>query len=229
MTAWRRSRDTPTTECAEFHPGGSLLASTSWEGRLRLWDTVLGRPVLSVTSAHEKVQFSRDGRIVVRREDQLTTYQVEPALEYRTLAYTSNEPVKFERVSIERHGSILAVGTKLGAVLWDLARGTEVAFLPIDLGGHLMFDPSGNLVTSGKMGLQRWPIHLDLSQNEFRIGPPKQLPSPAGGRAIDTDRSGRIIALADDDWAHVLTPLSRFWVGPLVDCRYIAVSPDGQW
>ncbi len=32
---------------AAFHPAGTLLASNGWEGRLRIWDTVLGRPVLS--------------------------------------------------------------------------------------------------------------------------------------------------------------------------------------
>ncbi len=34
---------------AAFHPAGTLLASNGWEGRLRIWDTVLGRPVLSLT------------------------------------------------------------------------------------------------------------------------------------------------------------------------------------
>ena len=34
---------------AAFHPAGTLLASNGWEGRLRLWDPVLGRPVLSLT------------------------------------------------------------------------------------------------------------------------------------------------------------------------------------
>ena len=97
---------------SEFHPGGTLLASTSWDGRLRLWDAQLGRPVLSVTSAHDRVELSRDGRIVDRREDHLTTYQFEPALEYRNLGQAPNEPVKFECVSIEREGRILAVGTE---------------------------------------------------------------------------------------------------------------------
>ena len=49
---------------AAFHPAGTLLASNGWEGRLRLWDAVLGRPVLSVTGSSWP-EFSKDGRIVV--------------------------------------------------------------------------------------------------------------------------------------------------------------------
>jgi serine/threonine protein kinase len=63
-----------------FHPAGTLLASNGWEGRLWLWEPVLGRPWLNVT-AFEAGAFSQDGRIVLDREDGLTTYQVDPALE----------------------------------------------------------------------------------------------------------------------------------------------------
>jgi hypothetical protein len=59
-----------------------------------------------------------------------------------------------------------------GAVLWDLARGTELAFLPIGNAWHLMFEPSGDLITSGEMGVYRWPIQLDASRGEFGIGSP---------------------------------------------------------
>ena len=124
---------------------------------------------------------------------------------------------------------MLAVGTNQGAVLWDLARGTELAFLPIGNAWHLMFEPSGDLITSGSMGVQRWPIQLDAGRGEFRIGPPRPLPLPAGHGGIAEDRSGRIVAKADRDYAYVATPERTIRVGPLDDCRCVAVSPDGQW
>ena len=78
-----------------------------------------------------------------------------------------------------------------GAVLWDLARGTELAFLPIGNAWHLMFEPSGDLITSGDIGVQRWPVHLDRERGEFQIGPPRPLRLPAGlGRLPRTDRAG---------------------------------------
>ena len=65
-------------------------------------------------------------------------------------------------------------------MLWDLARGTELAFLPIGNAWHLMFEPSGDLITSGAMGVQRWPIQLDAGRGEFRIGPPRRAPVAGG-------------------------------------------------
>jgi eukaryotic-like serine/threonine-protein kinase len=212
---------------AAFHPAGTLLASNGYEERLRLWDAVLGRPWLSVSGFG--AQFSQDGRIVVGLEGKLTTYQVDPALEYRTFAHASREPMNYQRPSVRHDGRVLAVGTDRGAVLWDLARGTELAFLPIGNAWHLMFEPSGDLITSGSMGVQRWPIQLDINRSEFRLGPPRQLQLPAGHCGIAGDRLGRIVAKADHTYAYVATPERTIRVGPLDDCRNVAVSPDGQW
>ena len=77
--------------------------------------------------------------------------------------------------------------------------------------------------------MQRWPIRLDPGRGEFRIGPPKALPLPASLCAIDEDRSGRIVALANHIFAHVATPERTGRVGPLDDCRNVSVSPDGRW
>ena len=213
---------------ASFHPAGTLLASNGWEGRLRLWDPVLGRPWLSLTGGSLN-QFSQDGRIVVGLEDKLTTYQVDPALEYRTFAHAAREPMGYYEPSIRHDGRVVAVGSDGGAVLWDLARGTELAFLPIGNAWHLMFEPAGDLITSGSMGVQRWPVHLDPDRGEFHIGPPRQLRLPAGLAEIAQDRSGRIVAKANHDYAYVATPERTIRVGPLDDCRSVAVSPDGQW
>ena len=79
----------------------------------------------------------------------MTTYQVDPALEYRTFAHAFGEPMDYASASIRRDGRVLAVGTDRGVVLWDLARGTELAFLPIGTPGTLMFEASGDLLTSG--------------------------------------------------------------------------------
>jgi WD40 repeat protein/tetratricopeptide (TPR) repeat protein len=215
---------------AAFHPAGALLASNGWEGRLWLWDPVMGRSWLTVTGGSTLDQeFSRDGRLVVALEDELTTYEVDPALEYRTLAHFGARPVQHGRASVHRDGRLLVVGTDQGAALMDLARGTELAFLPIDNAVHSLFEPSGDLLTSGGLGVWRWPIQADPSRGELRIGPPRQLALPAGACGIAEDGAGQIVSKADFASAHVATPERTSHVGPLADCRSVAVSPDGQW
>ncbi|HZW32333.1 MAG TPA: protein kinase [Isosphaeraceae bacterium] len=213
---------------ASFHPAGTLLASNGWEGRLRLWDAALGLQISNVTG-WSGTEFSRDGRIVGCLEDRFTTYQVDPALEYRTFAHASVKPTEYQSLSIRRDGRVLAVGTGRGAVLWDLAHGQELAFLPIGNAWHLMFEPSGDLLTSGSIGMWRWPVRLDPDRGEFHIGRPRQLPLPESLGGIAADRTGRIVALADMDFAFVATPERTIHVGPLDECRAVAISPDGEW
>ena len=76
-----------------FHPAGTLLASNGCEGRLRLWDPILGRPLLNVTAAPTRVQRGRKDRRLL--EDKLTIYEVDPALEYRTFAHPRAEPIHY--------------------------------------------------------------------------------------------------------------------------------------
>jgi serine/threonine protein kinase/WD40 repeat protein/Flp pilus assembly protein TadD len=211
-----------------FHPAGTLLASHGWENRVWLWDPVLGQPWLSLSS-DPFPEFSQDGDLVIALEDTLTPYQVDPAREYRSLAHPASRPIQYGAPFIRHDGRLLAVGTSLGVALWDLARGVELAFLPIGYASWSKLEPSGDLLTSGPIGVWRWPIHLDLDRGEFRIGPPCQLPLPAKTFGIDQDRSGRIVALAAESVAHVLTPEQASDIGPLDDCRSVAVSPDGAW
>jgi tetratricopeptide (TPR) repeat protein len=114
-------------------------------------------------------------------------------------------------------------------VLWDLARGAELAFLPIELAWHTTFEPSGDLLSNGILGVWRWQIRCDPERGEYHIGPPHPLPLPGSDCCIDEDRWGRIVALANYGVAHVLTPEREFRVGPLDNCRSVAVSPDGEW
>jgi WD40 repeat protein len=211
-----------------FHPAGTLLATNGWESLLRIWDPVLGRPLLSLSCAPWP-HFSQDGQMVVALDDRLSMYQVDPALEYRTFAHASSKRLQHGPVSIRHEGRVLAVGTSSGVILWDLARSIELAFLPVGGVGHLMFEPSGDLIIDGTIGWQRWPIQPDTGRGELRIGLPLRCPLPEGGGPISQDRSGRVVAVGHRSHAHVLTPDRQLQLGPLEDSRNLAVSPDGLW
>ena len=215
---------------AGFHPLSTLLASNGWEARLRLWDPILGRSWLSESGASViDGQFSRDGRVVLSLGERLTTYEVEPALEYRALRSSSTGPAPFERLAIRHDGRILAVGTLHGVVFWDLARGVELGVLRIGYNPHLKFEASGDLLTSGAAGVRRWPVRLDPRRSEFHLGPPPMLPSSAYGLELSADRLGRVVAAAAFDSASVCTADRVIQLRSLEDVRSVAVSPDGQW
>jgi serine/threonine protein kinase/WD40 repeat protein len=211
-----------------FHPAGTLLASGGMEGRVWLWDTLLARPWLYV-KGYAAANFSVDGRIVLYCEGSLTTYHVDSALEYRTLAHVFPQGAKYAKPVIRHDGRVLALGTNQGVVLWDIARGAELGLLTIGDAQPRLFDSSGNLITSGSSGVQHWPVVLDPDRGEFRIGPPRQLPLPAGPESCDVDLSGKIVAMAGSSCAFVATPKGPLDVGPLDDCRRVAVSPSGRW
>jgi serine/threonine protein kinase/WD40 repeat protein len=213
---------------AAFHTAGTLLASNGYEQMLRIWDRILGRPVLEM-AGDWRAQVSEDGQIVIEQVDKLITYQIDPALEYRTFAFASREPADYGRPSVRHDGRLLAVGTNQGAALWDVVHGTELAFLPIGYAVHTMFDPSGDLIASGPFGVRRWPIALDAARGRLEIGPSRRLALPAGFCGIATDESGRLVAAAHNDYANVMTPDGTKRFGPLNDCRTVAVSPDGKW
>jgi serine/threonine protein kinase/WD40 repeat protein len=213
---------------AGFDPSGTLVLSNGWAGRLRLWDAVLGRQILSVTGGG-LWEFSRDGRILLSQANEAGSWQIDPALEYRSFAHASTEALSYARPSVHPGGRILAVGTDRGVVLWDLARGTELAFLPTGLAWHIMFEPSGDLLTNGDAGVWRWPVRIEAPGGKFQIGPPRRLSLPGTDCAIAEDRTGRIVAVAGHSAAYVAGGDRTLRLGPLDDCRYISVSPDGKW
>ncbi len=212
-----------------FHPAGTLLASNGWNARLRFWDTASGRERLSLICGGLPA-FSKDGRIfVLQGTGVMSPWQVDPALEYTTLAYASNHLLNPARPSIHRDGRLLAVGTDRGLALWDLARKAELGFLTIGNAWHSMFEPSGDLLNNGDAGVLRWPVRTDPASGVIRLGPPRSLPLMGTYSPIATDRTGQIVAVAGRQDARVAQGDRTVTIAPLDDCRRVSLSPDGKW
>jgi eukaryotic-like serine/threonine-protein kinase len=217
-----------TTDIA-FHPAGTLLASNGWEGRLRLLDWASGQERLSLMCGGVPA-FREDGAICVQIGNQLKPLEINSAVEFTTLTYPSTRLLTYARSSIHRDGRLVSVGTDHGVILWDLARKTELGFLPIGMAWHSAFEPSGDLLTNGQQaGVLRWPIRSDPTSGEIRIGPPRNLSLRGTPCGIDADRSGQIIAVADYHEVQVRLGSQTIKIEPLDDCRTVSVSPDGKW
>jgi WD40 repeat protein len=140
---------------------------------------------------------------------------------------------------------LLAVGMADGLGLWDLASGSELAFLPIDEGSggvtDVRFEPSGALLTAGYSGLMRWPVRADSQPpDRLRVGPAERLLPRAHILGQSQVPDGRVIVACNravgqwqafaGGWVlHADRPGEPIRLDAGADIAWIAVSPDGRW
>jgi WD40 repeat protein len=139
-------------ESLSFHPNGSLLASRSWDGVLRLTDFATGRALLEMPLLVNP-HFSRDGRWlgVLRHGEDAQLLEAIMAPDYRT--FGEGEGVYLEG-DLSPNNQLLAVNRdELGVHIWDLSHGRKVTKLA---GGLPIFRPDGReLFVCNADGLHR--------------------------------------------------------------------------
>jgi WD40 repeat protein len=183
--------------CA-FNHAGDLLVSTDWDATVRLWDPRTGQQLFSAQASMKIPRFSPDDRFLAYlRGNQVGLWEVAGGREYRTLV---RDPplgkVAYYTTAIHSDGRLLAVGMQDGVGLWDLTTGKDLAFLKLlPPFTHVVFEPSGALLTNGRAGLVRWPVLADsASPGSLRIGPPQKLLLPGSFCQFANSRDGRVIA-----------------------------------
>jgi eukaryotic-like serine/threonine-protein kinase len=221
-----------------FNHAGDRLASTGWDGMLRLWDPRTGQQLFGTTSGMGIPRFSPDDRLLSGDigHRKLRLWEVSACREYRTLVLASTAgQLEYQITAIRPDGRLLAVGTFEGVGLWDLATGKEFEFLKSSGSTAVLFEPSpsGALLTNGSAGLLRWPAKVEPdSPGVLRIGPPRKLSIPGPIVNVAASRDGRVIAVAQFRGGRVLhldRPGQLVVLGPHDDARGVAVSPDGRW
>ena len=233
-----------------FNPDGTLLASVSWAGILRLWDPLGNRQLFSTPFAAVTFQFSADGRFLAgtRQGTNLRLWEIAAGHEYRTLVASPLQGKRrYRSVAISPEGRMLAAGAEGagGVGLWDLSSGKELAFLKASAGiNYVALEPraagasaeekrEGTLLTMGANGLFRWPISAKPLTGAIHLGPPQTLPVPGqNDGAIAQSQDGRVLASAQFQGGVVLhtdRPDQLIKLEPHQDVRHVAVSPDGQW
>jgi serine/threonine protein kinase/WD40 repeat protein len=218
-----------------FNHAGNLIAATGWEARLRLWDSQTGQQVFSTDSGGSAPRFSRDDRWMSSdaRGDKLGLWQITGGDEYRTLIHPqATAEVAYLNATIHGDRRLLAVGMKGAFALSDLASGRELDFVKLPGSNHVLFEPSGALLSNGPAGLLRWPLNAEPESGLVRLGPPRTLSVPGSICDIACSGDGRVIASAQFQGGLVLhadRPDQPLRLGPHDDVRYIAVSPDGLW
>jgi serine/threonine protein kinase/WD40 repeat protein/Tfp pilus assembly protein PilF len=217
-----------------FHPDGSLLASTSWDGALRLWEPATGRPLMQLPMSGW-TWFSSDGRVVgiAGHGEQAQLLEVTPSGEYRTLVSSlgAGQGGYNQASDISPDGRLLALGMEDAVRLFHLASGRELAVLPA---GRPLFQSDSELLIAGPGGLQRWPIQPGAAANELRLGPERSIALPEVPHGAERSQDGRTLAILSEaggtgllmDLASDSVRAPRF---SHARASYVALSRDGHW
>ena len=217
-----------------FHTANDLLASSGWEGMLRLWNPKTGKELLSLPG-YVGQRFSRDGdRIfLMRRSPQI--WEVADSREYRTFV-SESIPGKQEPydLSVSPDGHMVAAGMKDGTRIWDMASGRELAFLPTGFSYSCLIPavrrPELSLVGMGSSVGPSGPTRS--GKGVLRIGPPEPLLVGGVARVAQSQDGRTVAAIFNQQGAVVLNLDQPEWAQPVLphsQAQFVSVSPDGRW
>ncbi len=235
-----------------FAQSGYLLATSSWDGTTRLWDGVSGES-LAMAPGGLRGSFSPDDRrLAFRVDNKVGVWEIDVAAECRTLhpgmlGNRSEATMNIGATSadVSPDGGLIATSHGDGVYLWESDTGRELAYLKSGQSDSVLFHPDGgSLITSGRWGVDRWPIQPDPASGAavLTIGPPELL---SANRSKDMAYSSwlpdrRTLALIDNTNARVLLIDSSHahpaWSrttsldsGENHRMTSVAVSADGRW
>jgi WD40 repeat protein/tRNA A-37 threonylcarbamoyl transferase component Bud32 len=216
---------------------GTLVASTSWDGTLRLWDAVSGRELFRAAAEVRDLRFSGDGLWLAAsvRQTKLGLWRVADGREHRALSFIEGPQVHaLEDCSVSPDGRMLAVAAGDGAHLWDLATRAQLGIVPAGPTISVAFLPGGGeLLTAGGSGLSRWQIAppvdraaaMTFEAGEKLLASPVQHLSLSGSNgllaAAVANRGVSVFSLAD------LPCIRPVHAHP--GTVYSAVSRTGRW
>jgi WD40 repeat protein len=234
----------PTTEGVylAFNRAGDRVISWDWSGRSRLWDAVTGRLLLTA-QGYVGQRFSPDGTLIGPsiKGGKIRLFRVAPGHELRVLRRPGGRPGERTTHPMVDDAGVVAAWSRNRLYFCDLARGEELATVACPWGhgaravefhksrGWLIAVPEAG----GKVDLELWPSRADPDQpGLLRIGPPRRVArSMQLNAGISAD--GRMLAVAMGNEGVVVRDLNRPRVevplGPQLDVRHVAISPDGLW
>jgi serine/threonine protein kinase/WD40 repeat protein len=159
-----------------FDGESGLLASSSWDGTLRLWDPMIETPLVSRPSSSVYNPLAKR-RLASHTLDKVTLLEVANGEECRML-HSALELGKAGHCTFHPNGQLLAVAHTDGVQLWLVEQGKELARLRIPDVYAVLFHPDGrSLMVSTDEGLSQWPVEFHSSDRglELRLGPPNEL------------------------------------------------------
>jgi WD40 repeat protein len=226
-----------------FNHRGDLLASSGWDGSVRIWDPVSGRQQL--TFPGNFLGWGPDDQsLAYSLGAQLTIARAAVGAECRTLSHglvgnrTPPKGIGPNSVEFSPDGRLLVSGSIEGVRIYRAADGKELGLLPIGFCESTAFGRDGDLFTyNDQVGLARWPVQYE-GDATVRFGPPELFDLPrntvGGNRRVAWNRRSGRIAVTDfgNGQAVVLdsaNPRRMILLRPHPNIAEVAFSPDGRW
>ena len=175
-----------------FSPDGTILASGSWDGTVKLWDMATQQSITTLdehTSGVSSVSFSRDGTLLASGSHDRTVKLWDVATQ-QSITTLDEHTGEVSSVSFSHDGSLLASGSWDGTVkLWDMATRQNIATFPHTAEVlSVSFSPDGMLLASGL-----WDGTVELRDMATRQNI-VTLPHGAGVLSVSFSRDGTLLA-----------------------------------
>jgi len=217
---------------AVFSRGGDMVVSCSWDLTTRLWDTLNSRLLVTKNSVGILSTFGPEDRClgIGTGLEKLGICQVARGLECRHLCLDPKLTIGTDTCEFSRDGQYLVSAHQDGARVWDLAAGTQAAFLPENNVRCARFAP-GAVFTGSARGLKKWPVKPSTPGRSWEVGSPalfgnqsvEDLSLTRDGRTVVAN-PGRNIFLFDTETREIKERLPGD-----ADFDHFALSPDGHW
>jgi serine/threonine protein kinase/WD40 repeat protein len=226
-----------------FNHAGDLLASTGWDGVIRLWNPDSGKTIADVPlGSGGHLEFTRDDRFlgpVYEGTSQFGSLEVAHGGEYRRLwnRFAKSEFIPYT-LDFSADGRIIAGGTEGHVCFWAADAGKEIGSLPTKKSLSRIFHPDGQRFFFSELSAGVLACSLEKvdggNSMTYRLGPPQTLFAGEGFREANLSRDGRYLAVVhfegDEGFVFDLQhPSSRVVLSGHPKMDYIALSPDGRW
>ena len=222
-----------------FNHAGTLLASASYDGVVRLWNPDTGRQLVGHRGSSWQLQFSPDDRFLLGWQD-INHYgwlEVAFSQECRQLFVPrdSAESVYTTVPGFSADGRILAVGTYSHSHFWDARSGKEIGSFPLKACDALIFPPDGrSLITVDRLAGIRQRTFAPIGASAYRLGRPRHcFDAPdLQGAALSADGRHLAVAQVTSNQAFIFDlqePAAKVVLSGHRLVNRLAISPDGQW
>ncbi len=225
-----------------FDPSDELVASRSWDGTTRLWNSLTGRLLLTSDRGYA-MHFSNDGERLafLRERSGVGFWRVYRSRVYRSLADLSPDGQFSSTLSFSPDARWLAASAADGIHIFDLAHGgRDRRQIPVqsENGASVFINPAGDqlIFTSGS-ALHRWRLRPGATNIEalFVEPAPIEIRQWPGRRIFGSAQSSdgtQVLISLDQRFTELIdlsagNTLQTFTNNPGV--HSVAVSPDHQW